>query len=168
MLSSLIRITVGVSALLCSASSFASSVDFSLGTGYPFLGQVELSVPQVDTNSRWFGNYVIGLGDGFAIGYEKAVSDNNKHALGLIAGAIGARDAGPVCEDQDDTGCEILEPFFDLFDSETTYGLGLSYSYYSSGINQTGWRVKLVAGYGESQEYNDKRVDGGLTISYQF
>ncbi|ATD09916.1 MULTISPECIES: hypothetical protein [Pseudoalteromonas] len=168
MFSSLIKATFGISALLISTASVANSVDFSAGTGYPFFGQIELSLPQADSNSRWYGNYLIGLDDGFSVGYEKAVSDNNKHAIGVVLGALGARDAGPVCEDDDNITCGIFEPIIDLFDSETTNGIGVSYSYYFTSINQPGWRVKLVAGYGESDRHNVDRADGSLIFSYQF
>ncbi|RZG00592.1 hypothetical protein EXT48_18365 [Pseudoalteromonas sp. CO348] len=168
MFSFLTKAAFGLSALLVSTSSIANSVDFSVGTGYPFFGQVELAFPQTDSNSRWYGNYLIGLDDGFSIGYEKAVSDNNKHAIGVVLGALGARDAGPACEDDDDVTCGIFEPIFDLFDDETTNGAGLSYSYHFSGINQSGWSVKLVAGYGESGESHKKRADGSFIVSYQF
>ncbi|NKC21504.1 hypothetical protein [Pseudoalteromonas galatheae] len=168
MFSFLTRAAFGLSALVASTTTIANSVDFSVGTGYPFFGQVELSLPQTDSNSRWYGNYLIGLDDGFSIGYERAVSDNNKHAVGLVLGALGARDAGPTCEDDDDITCGIFEPIIDLFDEETTNGAGLSYSYHFSGINQSGWSIKLVGGYGESSDYHKKRVDGSLIVSYQF
>ncbi|USE71187.1 MULTISPECIES: hypothetical protein [Pseudoalteromonas] len=167
MFSSLIKTTFGISALLISTASVANSVDFSAGTGYPFFGQIELSLPQADSNSRWYGNYLLGLDDGFSVGYEKAVSENNKHALGVVLGALGARDAGPVCKEEG-TVCDIFEPLIDLFDSETTNGIGVSYSYYFTSINQPGWRVKLVAGYGESDRHNVERADGSLIFSYQF
>ncbi|GEK09640.1 hypothetical protein [Pseudoalteromonas peptidolytica] len=168
MSSFLVNTTVGVAALFCSLSSLANPVEFSVGTGYPFFGQLEVSVPQAQNQSKWYGSYRIGLDDGLLLGYERAVSANNKHAVGVVAGALGARDVGPACEEDDDVVCGIFEPIINLFDDETTNGVGLSYSYYFSSINQRGWHVKFIAGYGESSDSNKKRADGSVAISYQF
>ena len=55
-----------------------------------------------------------------------------------------------------------------MFDTETTNGVGVSYSYLFSGLNEGGWRVRFELGYGEGSNSNEKRADGGVSISYEF
>ena len=76
------------------------------------------------------------------MGFEQAISDNNKHAIGLLVGALGNREVDTQCDESQNSdeltaafanaiGCALAE----AFDEETTNGIGLSYSYNFSGLN---------------------------------
>jgi len=109
------------------------------------------------------------------VGFEQAISDNNKHAIGLLVGALGNREVDTQCDESQNSdeltaafanaiGCALAE----AFDEETTNGIGLSYSYNFSGLNQDGWRLRFELGYGEASSDDNKRVDGGINLSYEF
>ena len=124
--------------------------------------------------TKWFVNYKMGLDDGFSFGYEQGIDADSNHALGAFIGALGVQDKNNACpkEQSEDLvenlgsalGCSLLI----IFDAETTNGLGLSYSYNYNGLNQSGMRIRFELGYGEGSISNEKRVDGGIVISYQF
>lgn len=171
------KITHTVVSLLLLGPTFASANDisFSIGGGYPYFVIPEVSVASADLSQRWYGNYKIGLDDGFSAGFEQAISDNNKHAIGLLVGALGNREVDTQCDESQNSdeltvafantiGCALAE----AFDEETTNGIGLSYSYIFSGLNQDGWRLRFELGYGEASSDDDKRVDGGINLSYEF
>ena len=159
---------------LGSGSAFANDVSFSIGGGYPYLVLPEVSLSADNNSQRWYANYKIGLDDGFSVGFEHAVSDNNKHALGVLVGAIGARDTDQPCEstNTDDIASELGNIFGcalgQIFDDETTNGIGLTYSYNFNGLNNSGFRLILDAGYGKASDSNEKRADGAIRISYEF
>jgi hypothetical protein len=153
--------------------SQASNVDFTLGAGYPFFAVPEISLATNDAKQRWFANYKVGLDDGFSAGFEHGLGDENKHAVGVFAGALGMRDDDRPCDTSNESVSIILSAIIscaisDAFDYETTNGVGLSYSYNFSGLNKSGVRLRLEAGYGEGSKTNEKRFDGGVYISYQF
>ena len=74
------KITHTVVSLLLLGPTFASANDisFSIGGGYPYFVIPEVSVASADLSQRWYGNYKIGLDDGFAVGFEQAISDVNR------------------------------------------------------------------------------------------
>lgn len=159
---------------LCAFSSHANDVNFSIGGGYPYFVIPEVSLSANEGTQRWYANYKLGLNDGFSLGFEHALTANKKHALGLVIGAIGIRDDERECVKTDDDsisgelgniiGCAIT----DAFDYETTNGAGVSYSYLFRGLNEGGWRVRFELGYGEGSDSNEKRADGGISVSYEF
>ncbi|MBU3003167.1 hypothetical protein [Paraglaciecola arctica] len=161
----------------------ANDVNFSIGGGYPFFVVPEISLASVDNQKRWYANYKIGFDDGFSIGFEQAISNTNKHALGFIAGAIGAREDKTPCPNTDNESNTASTPGDDfveiigsaigcslskMFDEETTNGLALTYSYNFSGLNNAGMRIHVELGYGEGHHSKEKRADGGITLSYHF
>ncbi|MBB1305353.1 hypothetical protein H5089_06815 [Pseudoalteromonas sp. SR45-1] len=158
---------------IASCSTFANDVSFSIGGGYPYLVIPEVSLSANDDTQRWYANYKLGLDDGFSAGFEQAVSDNKKHAFGVLVGAIGARDTDQECESSTNDvatdfantlGCVIGG----IFDEETTNGIGLTYNYNFNGLNSAGFRLKLDVGYGKASDSNEKRADGGISVSYEF
>ncbi|MEH6395330.1 hypothetical protein [Pseudoalteromonas sp.] len=159
---------------LCTFSVSANDVSFSIGGGYPYFVIPEVSLSANEGTQRWYANYKLGLNDGFSLGFEHALTANKKHALGLVIGAIGIRDDERECVKTDDDsisgevgniiGCAIT----DAFDYETTNGAGVSYSYLFRGLNEGGWRVRFELGYGEGIDSNEKRADGGISVSYEF
>jgi len=155
--------------------SQAKRVDFSIGGGYPFLVVPEISFASNDGDQRWFTNYKMGLDDGFSVGLDQRIGDDNKHAVGVIIGALGVRDDKRPCNNGDsveDIGSAVGNvlgcAFAEAFDEETTNGVGLSYSYNFNGLNNKGIRIRFEFGYGKANDSKDKRTDGGITISYQF
>ncbi|REL32171.1 hypothetical protein [Thalassotalea euphylliae] len=158
-----------------SVTSHAEDIDFSLGTGYPYLVIPEVSYSASGGQQRLYANYKLGLDDGFAIGFEHGLDSANQHAIGLLVGAIGAQDDKRPCPNNDDENgiaeglasviaCSIVE----IFDHETTNGIGLSYSYNHHGLNNSGFRIRFEAGYGEGVDSKEKRFDGAVVLSYQF
>jgi hypothetical protein len=152
----------------------AEEVSFSIGGGYPFFVVPEVSLASNEGEQRWFANYKMGLDDGFSIGFEQGI-DDNKHAVGVVAGALGVQDNNRSCSNNDldenigsevgnQIGCAIAKAFND----KTTNGVGLSYSYNFNGLNNVGMRIRVEFGYGKASDSNEKRTDGGITISYQF
>ncbi|MBB1435949.1 MULTISPECIES: hypothetical protein [Pseudoalteromonas] len=168
------KLCLGALLTICTFSSNANDVNFSIGGGYPYFVIPEVSLSAAQGTQRWYANYKIGLDDGFSVGFEHALTSDKKHALGLVVGAIGAQDDGRECSDTDDK--DIGEAFGNIFgcalsgmfDTETTNGVGVSYSYLFSGLNEGGWRVRFELGYGEGSNSNEKRADGGVSISYEF
>lgn len=151
--------------ILVSAPALANDFGFSIGGGYPFFVVPEVSVNNTDRDSRWYVNYKVGLDDGFSIGYEQAVFENSKHAMGAFLGAIGIHEEDLPCSGQ----TEEIECILDkLFDEEVTNGVGFSYTYFFKTINSTGWYFRAEAGYGEGAESKVKRSDASIRISYQF
>lgn len=159
---------------IASYSSAANEVSFSIGGGYPYLVIPEVSLSANDDTQRWYANYKLGLDDGFSAGFEQAVSDNKKHAFGALVGAIGARGTDQECESS--TNDDIATDFANtlgcaiggIFDEETTNGVGLTYSYNFNGLNNSGFRLELDIGYGKASDSNEKRADGGISLSYEF
>ncbi len=146
----------------------AEGIDFSIGGGYPFLLVPEVSFVIGEGEQRLFVNQKVGLVDeGFSLGFEQSIGSSDKNTVGVLIGALGIQKDNRPCEVDDFGelfGCIIGE----VFDFETTVGIGASYSHSFSGINKRGWRVRFELGYGEGSNSNEKRVDGGIIISYQF
>jgi hypothetical protein len=153
--------------LLSSAAQASNSenVHLSLGSGYPFFTVVEASLPAMNDDQRWFANYKLGLDDGFSVGFEQTLA-GNMQTVGFSLGAIGARDA-VGCDENKGAGA-IICPIVEIFDSETTNGAAFNYSYYFSGVNSSGTKIRFELGYGQSNQANVKRFDGSVIISYQF
>jgi len=150
-----------------SFSTNASDVKFSVGTGYPFVGILEVSVPAMNDDQRLFANFKAGLDYGFSVGFEQQLPGNHQ-TMGFTLGAIGSRDA-TNCSDTTDTGTgEFICTLFEPLDSETTNGLGINYSYYFSGVHNSGFKIRIEGGYGQSSRANVNRFDGGIILSYQF
>jgi hypothetical protein len=143
----------------------AEDVDFSFGGGYPFIVVSEISIASEEKAQRWHANYKVGLDDGFTLGVEQSFSHNDKHSIGVIVGALGIKKENHRCQEQGSNLDCILS---DIFDEETTVGLGLTYGYYFNRINATGWFLKVEAGYGEGKESDEKHADASVRISYQF
>jgi len=155
-------------------SNKATAVDFTLGGGIPFLVVPEVSLASEDEKQRWFINYKMGLDDGFSFGVEHGLGLDNKHAVGVLVGALGVKNNDDVCKDEksddiaENLGNAISCGLLIIFSEETTNGLGLSYSYNFNGLNQSGMRLRFELGYGEGSTSHEKRIDGGFVISYQF
>ena len=147
----------------------ANEIDFSIGSGYPFLLVAEVSVAAGDRQQRWYGNYKLGLDDGFSLGFEQGLGTDKKHAIGLLVGALGVSDPDS-CSNEDDEfsvvslGCIIEE----IYDDETTNGVGVSYSYNFNGLNNQGARIRFELGYGEGVDSGEERSNGGVNYSFQF
>ncbi|KPH64565.1 MULTISPECIES: hypothetical protein [Pseudoalteromonas] len=161
--------------LFLSGASHANDVSFSIGGGYPYVAVPEISLATNEGTQRWYANYKIGLDDGFSAGFEHALTSDKKHAVGFVVGALGVQDDGRQCplESEDDSIGDAFGNIFGcalsgIFDRETTNGVGVSYSYLFSGLNEGGWRVRLELGYGEGTNSNESRADGGVSISYEF
>ena len=163
------KLCLGALLTICTFSSNANDVNFSIGGGYPYFVIPEVSLSANEGTQRWYANYKLGLDDGFSIGFEHALTADKKHALGLVVGALGVQDDEAECGSTEDSlGTIIGCGFVEIFDDETTNGVGLSYSYLFSGLNESGWRARFELGYGEGSDSDEKRMDGGVSISYQF
>jgi len=163
-----------------SSFSKASALDFTLGAGYPYVLIPEISIASSDKSQRWFANYKVGLDDGFSLGVEQALSANKKHSFGVLIGAVGARNTHNTCSYTDDNNGDIAEEIGSaidqalgcalagIFDNRTTNGVGISYHYNFNGLNKDGWKLNLELGYGKVSGVDNKRADGGISVSYQF
>ena len=170
------KITAGLVSLLSFTPISSNATDFnmSIGGGYPFFFVPEVSVTTKDNEQRWYLNYKASLDHGISAGFEHSVSDNNKHAIGVVLGAIGLQDDPRQCEsDEKDNltssfakifGCALAESF----DEEVVNGLGISYSYNFNGLSNSGVQIRAELGYGEGRNSGEKNTRGGLIISYQF
>lgn len=168
--------TALITLLSCCLPAQATDVGFSIGTGYPYFGSLELSLPADKGQQRWFANYKMGFDDGFSLGFEQSYGKGLNHAFGGLVGAVGVyKDGG--CDDSPTSNTDSSSDAFrktlacgigTIFDDHTLNGLGVSYSYYVNGINQSGWRFKFEAGYGKASTINEKRATGGFIASYQF
>ncbi len=158
----IICMTSLLSALISPVSN-AEGIDFSLGGGYPFYLTPEISYGTNENNYRWYANYKKGDLDGVSIGVERGYGAGNKHALGMLIGTIGLKDSNSYKIISANDGIVQVNNV-----NDKTQGVGLSYSYNFNGLNNTGLRVRFVIGYGEGEKSNDKAVDGGVNISYQF
>jgi hypothetical protein len=153
--SSITTITL-VTAMLLIFSPTVKAVNLSLGIGYPFVLVPNISINNNDI--RYYANYKLGLDDGFSLGAEMI---NGKHKYGAFVGAVGSR--------QTDRGCtDITSLCIILTDHKTTQGLGVSYEYHLSDTVNSGWAIRLEAGYGEESSLNKKRADGNIQIMYHF
>lgn len=158
----------------------ANDVGFSVGSGYPYFGSLELSLPADDGKQRWFANYKMGLDDGFSLGFEQGYGNGLNHAFGGLVGAVGVYKGDDNCRVKDTSDGDLVEFISDsfaqsfgcalsaAFDDETLNGVGVSYSYYFNGLNNSGWRLRLEAGYGKASDSGEKRGTGGMIVSYQF
>ncbi|MCH1923627.1 hypothetical protein L9G74_04675 [Shewanella sp. C32] len=173
-------------ALLCfsSAPVLAEGTHYTVTGGIPYFVIPEISYSP-NAEQRWFANYKLGLDDGFSAGFEQAVSDNNRHALGIFGGALGVRRSHVVrCNNEsqngeqenigdafDELGCTLaVEVLETIYNNRTVNGVGLSYSYNRHGLSERGLRVRLEFGYGRIEDANfDKNgVTGGIAVGYQF
>jgi hypothetical protein len=145
----------------------ASDVKFSAGTGYPFIGILEVSVPAMNNDQRVFANVKAGLDYGFSVGFEQQLPGNNQ-TMGFTLGAIGSRDATNCSDTTENSTGEFICSLFEPLDSEATNGLGINYSYYFSGVHNAGFKIRFEGGYGQSSRANVNRFDGGVILSYQF
>lgn len=154
---------------LLSFSAPANNSDFTFGSGYPYLFVAEVSVASNENQQRWFANYKLGFDDGFSLGVEHGLGEEKKHAIGLFVGALGVSDADSCEVNNDPFGAVTLGcAFVEIFDDETTNGVGLSYTFNFNGLNNPGGRIRLEYGYGEGVDSGKERSDGNLTYSYQF
>ena len=165
----------------CAMPALAGETHFSLSSGLPYLLIPEVSY-HPNQDQRWFVNYKLGLDDGVSAGFEQAVSDNQRHALGVLVGALGVKNGHRyICSEEapgednqgklDELGCEVGYALFaGMFDNHTVNGLGVSYSYTGNGLGNAGLRVKLEFGYGriEDADFDKNGYTGGFSIGYQF
>jgi hypothetical protein len=151
--------------VLSSKTCLASDFKFSLGAGYPFFLVPGVSILAADQKQKWTFNYKAGLSDGFSLAYERSVSENDKHAAGIVIGTIGVIDDDEVCDELDMAVACIVA---NIFDEESVDGLAVSYNYYFSDIASRGLFIKMEAGWGESRETNQSESVGSIRIGYQF
>ncbi|WP_440056367.1 hypothetical protein ACSLBF_19850 (plasmid) [Pseudoalteromonas sp. T1lg65] len=164
-----------------SAQASESEIGYTMSTGYPYFANIELSYGKAFGDSRIHAAYLLGLDTGISLGYEQGISGNNNWSLGFVVGALGAKDDREPCPDKgknisgtviDDLSSSIGEAIgcglSDIFDNETTNGIGLSLNYYFNGMNNSGWSVSLVGGYGEASRSNEKRTDASMFLKYHF
>ena len=150
--------------------SKAEGFNFSLGFGYPYLLVPEVSFHTEKSDIRWFANYKLGLGGSAAsLGFEKPLSQDKKHSVGILIGGIGQSDDETPCELLYQELCELSGAGFSWdFDLENTNGVAAIYTYNADGLNNSGWRYSLMIGYGEGQDSGESKTDGSVNISYQF
>ncbi|CAH9049513.1 hypothetical protein PSECIP111951_01273 [Pseudoalteromonas holothuriae] len=169
----ILNVLLGTMASFASIQSHAddeSKVRFSLGTGVPYFLNAEVG----SYSSQ--GGFYLQVGQstdtGISAGWERVVSDNQKHAFGVAVGAMGIKSSDKELDCDDDStiiGCVIGSSFSQIFDRKSIYGLGASYSYSLSGAYQdAGWKLRLVAGYGEQRESKENETTASLTLRYQF
>ncbi|WKE66328.1 hypothetical protein PVT67_03495 [Gallaecimonas kandeliae] len=160
--------------LLASQAGKAAEFHFSIGGGFPYLAVPEVSLANGDSQ-RWYANYKLGVDDGFSLGFEQGLGEDDHHALGLFAGAVGIRHNDPdICKEPSsgdlgqDLGNALSCAYASGFSWETVNGVGLSYSYNRHGLNQRGFRIRFEFGYGEGHRSHNKKAAGNLMFSYQF
>ncbi len=158
-------------AIFGSSAVSANDVNFSVGTGFPYLVTVE-GAYTVNDNSNLFLNYKIGLDDGFAFGYQHAL-ENTNHVIGTYVGAVGIKDS--KCDDSTEAtdyieliassfGCALQSAFGD----ETTQGIAAFYGYSFSGLNNPGWHLRFEAGYGNNKNRENNTGHFNFSARYQF
>lgn len=154
--------------LLCGLISFPASAsdsfNFQVATGFPFVSSVEASVPLQERNGRAYLNARLSIDAGAALGYEYALDPQQQHALGAVIGSIGIR--GKDCNQEDgfeQVGCALTSLFRSRVD-----GVGVTYSFNNSGLNQRGFRARIEAGRGEHRSSGTQQWVANLVIGYQF
>lgn len=141
----------------------AQEYDFSLGSGYPFFFNAEVSMPVQEDKGRAWLSYRASLDHGAAIGYEYALDNQNQHAVGVIGGALGMKMKD--CDGDDNTfGCALTAVFSD----SAINGLGVTYSFSPYGLNNEGFKLRLEAGRGKISNRDGYYNGANLVLSYQF
>ncbi|BBN82408.1 hypothetical protein PA25_23930 [Pseudoalteromonas sp. A25] len=157
------------------ANSSESTMGYSLGVGFPYVLNAEIGSYSDD------GGLYFQVGQsfdvGFTFGWERVVSDNDKHALGLVVGAVGikASNREAECEKDKDPsiggilGCALGSAISQAFDEKSVYGLGVSYSYsFSRAYHESGWKMRAMAGYGEQRASKENEAAASIAFRYQF
>jgi len=145
----------------------AAKPSFSIGSGYPYFGNVELAGG--DNQNRYFLQAKVSLAEtGYTLGWDHSVSDDNKQSLGVVIGSVGIKDNTDNCSEQSSNGDNPFCSLADILDDEDVRGVGLTYGYHFNGLNQSGFRVRLTLGYGESAQTHHKNTVGGVALQYQF
>jgi hypothetical protein len=152
-----------------SSMSKAEGLGFSLGVGYSYLLVPEVSFNPENSDVRWFANYKIGLGGpAISLGIEQPFSEDKRHSVGFLIGGIGQSEDETPCEQIYEGQCLEVGGFSFDFDLENTNGVAAMYSYNSEGLNNSGWRYSIMFGYGQGEDSGESKVDGSVSISYQF
>lgn len=152
---------IAITAPTCAAADF----QFSIGAGYPFFIVPEVSLLTQDNRQKWTINYKAGLDDGFSLAYERSVTDNNRHTIGLVAGTIGIIDDDNVCNELETAIACIIAS---AFDEQSVDGVAASYSYYFNDMSSQGAYIKMEAGWGESRDTDESETVASIRIGYQF
>lgn len=148
----------------------AKEFDVSLGVGAPYFLVAEVSTA-VNNDYKLYLNYKYGLDDGYSLGLDKAVFNDN-HLLGLFIGAVGTKSTGCVYNDSEDllndvskylVSCQLA-----VIKQKTLNGLGVSYSYAYGGINNSGFILKLDMGSGTNSYIDGYQSTAGITVLYSF
>lgn len=142
-------------------------LDFSLGAGFPF-AIAELSYIPDESDYRYYMNVKYSIESGAAIGVEHTILDDRKHAIGGLIGTIGLA-KGNGCDEEPSSigeaiGCGIVT----AFDWEVINGIGVTYSYNFTGLQNNGWHIRFEGGYGKGSESTEKKWSSDILISYQF
>lgn len=153
---------LGLTSLLFQSQAMAEQWNTTVGTGWPYAANLQFS--KLTADHRYFLNLGVGADTGVSLGWEKLITPDNKQGLGVVIGAIGVKKASESGCDADAVLC-----LSDLFDEESLYGVGASYSYAHHGFDKAGFRMNLIAGYGESITSRDADgLSASLTIGYAF
>ncbi|MBD1581227.1 hypothetical protein [Pseudoalteromonas sp. S16_S37] len=170
-----LALIAGTYTSIASANSQESKIGYSLGTGFPYVLNAEIGSYSEDGGMYFQVGQSLDVG--FTFGWERVISDNDKHALGLVVGAIGvkASDRESECEKDKEPsvggviGCAIGSAFLQTFDRKSIYGLGVSYSYsFSRAYHDKGWKMRVIAGYGEQRASKENEASASIAFRYQF
>ncbi|NOU52546.1 hypothetical protein HG263_18750 [Pseudoalteromonas sp. JBTF-M23] len=160
---------------IASADTQQSTVGYSIGTGLPYFINAEIG--SYSPEGGMYFQVGQSLDVGFTFGWERVVSDNNKHALGLVVGAVGVKASNREIECEKDKdpsiggaiGCAFASAFSEVFDRRSIYGLGVSYNYsFARAYHERGWKMRVMAGYGEQRASKENEATASIAFRYQF
>jgi hypothetical protein len=160
---SLLLLTTLLFSASISASASEKPTSFGLGLGaiYSGIGGNFAFVSDTDMKYVSLGctSYSSNGGSscGAGLGWIKTnlfSTDSNKHGLGFYVGKV----------DEDRTASVVNGRL--KFDEQNVYGLGLSYTYFASGINSSGFNVGISV-HKANSDY-DSGLGAFWQVGYQF
>lgn len=154
--------TIVISLLLSVPTTYASDeVSYGLGIGAMYSGLGMNVGLRSESDFRYLSAGCVALGYSDAEGTIAACgvgagwlwtdilpAPNNRHGLGVYLGPVGYRGRGYIGDKTD-----------------TIYGAGLSYAYFTRGINRNGWALGGTVAVGDS---DDDTMHLLLEAGYQY
>ena len=125
-----------------------------LGANFAVLSNTDMKYVSVGCveYSSWYGS-TCGVGAGWII-TDLFNSNSNKHGVGVYVTKAGSESEAYLT----DNGYRFVEKQY--------YGAGVSYTYFTNGINKPGFNVGISA-HATNAKY-DEKINGFLHVGYQF